>query len=93
MSIHHRAKLPGTLRAIAAVPTREKCRPTRLTEEDAARALARFGAASYVANLDGDILYFNPQYEKIAHDIRGDRHDLSRPIFAIGEVIGRILAG
>ena len=93
MSTHPRTKLPGSLRAIVALPNHETHKPKRLSEEEAARTLTRFGTACYIANLEGEIIYSNPQYEKIAEDIRGGKPESTRPVFAIAEVIARVLAG
>ncbi len=78
---------------LAAVPARGSAAAAGVTGEDALRALAQFGPASYVANLDGEIIYASPRYVQYAEDAHGKARDPLKPAFPIDEEIANIIAG
>ncbi len=78
---------------LTAVPSGTSAPAPAMTGEDALRALAQFGPASYVANLDGEIVYASPRYIQYAEDAHGKDRDPLTPAFPLDEEITNIIAG
>lgn len=88
---------PGKGRLFDAVPTTD--RPRRRSSRQSAAAafeLARFGPPSYVADLDGTIVYANARYRQLVATVTGrpaGDNDPVTPAFDIGEAVARVIAG
>lgn len=92
-----------TMTMKTALPKIPAANPAELAEEaekpaltlafDPARALLSAAQPSYVADLDGRIVYANPRYRALAEEVLGPAAAAVRPVENLNEVISMMIAG
>lgn len=94
MTLRHKPAEKGKRAALAAVAVATaSTAPKGFSRGGAIEGLIHFGPPSYVADLDGVVVYASPRYEKLADDVLGPVRDPAEPTFDLGDIISRIIAG